>query len=66
MIERLAALLERAGLPTTLPDFPRRAYLAALKVDKKKQDRRIRFIVLRRIGDAATRAMSVEEIYPAR
>ena len=52
--ERLATLLERAGLPTRLPRFAREAYLSALRVDKKKQDRRIRFVVLRQIGRGAT------------
>jgi 3-dehydroquinate synthase len=64
--ERLEALLVRAGLPTELPRFAREAYLAALRVDKKKQDRRIRFVVLRRIGAAETRALLPEEVYPAR
>ena len=36
--DRLEALLQRAGLPTELPDFPRRAYLDALRVDKKRRD----------------------------
>ena len=64
--ERLATLLERAGLPTGLPRFEREAYLSALRVDKKKQDRRIRFVVLRQIGRAETLPLTPEEIYPAR
>ena len=64
--DRLEALLQRADLPTALPRFSRKAYLAALRVDKKKQDERVRFVVLRRIGHAETRPMTVAEIYPAR
>jgi 3-dehydroquinate synthase len=64
--QRLAGLLDRAGLPTELPRFAREAYLSALRVDKKKQDRRIRFVVLRRIGAAETRALLPEQVYPAR
>lgn len=64
--ERLEALLVRAELPTELPRFARKAYLAALRVDKKRQDERIRFVVLRRIGHAETRPMTPEEIYPVR
>ena len=64
--ERLEALLQRAGLPTELPRFERRAYLDALRVDKKKQDSRIHYVVLRQIGKAETRAMTPQEIYPAR
>ncbi|MEZ4291730.1 MAG: 3-dehydroquinate synthase [Myxococcota bacterium] len=44
--DRLAALLERAGLPTRAPDRPRRAYLSAIAVDKKKQGGNIHFVVL--------------------
>jgi len=64
--ERLESLLAASGLPTQLPRFAREAYLAALRVDKKKQDRRIQFVVLRRIGSATTRRLTPEEIYPAR
>jgi 3-dehydroquinate synthase len=63
--DRLAALLRRAGLPTELPAFPRRAYLAALRVDKKRQDARLRFVVLKGIGEADTRPLLPEEILPA-
>ena len=62
---RLRTLLERAALPTELPDFPRRAYLSALRVDKKKRDARIRFVVLRGIGEADTLPLLPEEILPA-
>ncbi len=62
---RIEALLERAGLPTQLPSFPRRAYLSGLEVDKKKTDRRIRFVVLRRIGQADTVPLTPVEVYPA-
>jgi len=62
--ERLAALLRRAGLPSERPPFPRRAYLAALRVDKKRQDARIRFVVLKGIGEADTLPLLPEEILP--
>jgi 3-dehydroquinate synthase len=61
---RLSRLLERAGLPTTLPDFPRRAYLDAIAADKKKTDARIRFVALRAIGAAETVPLLPEEILP--
>ena len=59
---RIAALLERAGLPTELPPRPRRSYLAALRVDKKARDARIRFVVSRGIGLAETVSLRPEEI----
>jgi len=63
--ERLEALLVRFGLPTQLPWFPRRAYLEALRVDKKSRDSRIRYIVLRRIGRAEVVELTPAQILPA-
>ena len=62
---RLEALLVRAGLPTKAPEHPRRAYLDALAVDKKKRDARIHFVVLRGIGRATTVPLLPREILPA-
>jgi 3-dehydroquinate synthase len=62
--ERLEALLRRAGLPTEPPAFPRSAYLAALRVDKKRRGARVRFVVLKGIGDADTVPLRPEEILP--
>ena len=62
---RLASLLERLGLPVELPDRPRSAYLAALKVDKKRRDARIHYIVLRGIGRAEAVPLTPAEILPA-
>jgi shikimate kinase/3-dehydroquinate synthase len=61
---RLVALLERLGLPTALPSHPRRAYLRALAVDKKKRDSRIHFVALRAIGSAETVPLLPREILP--
>jgi 3-dehydroquinate synthetase len=63
---RLRDLLERAGLPTTAPDYPRRAYLETLRVDKKKKDRHIRFVVLRELGRAEVVPLLPAEILPRR
>jgi 3-dehydroquinate synthase len=62
--ERLTALLARTGLPTEPPAFPRRAYLSALRVDKKRRDAHVRFVVLRGIGRADTVPLTPEEILP--
>jgi 3-dehydroquinate synthase len=64
LAERIRELLVRAGLPTELPPFPRRAYLSALRVDKKREDARIRFVVLKGIGAADTVSLRPEEILP--
>ncbi|HSJ99169.1 MAG TPA: 3-dehydroquinate synthase, partial [Myxococcota bacterium] len=62
--DRLEALLRRAELPTEPPGFPRRAYLSALRVDKKRTDAHVRFVVLRGIGRADTVALTPAEILP--
>ncbi len=61
---RLKAMLLRVGLPTKAPDRPRRAYLSAMAVDKKKQGGKIHFVVLKGIGDAGTALLSPAEILP--
>ncbi len=61
---RLRALIERASLPTEVPPFPRKAYLAALRVDKKRIDARIHYVVLSRIGSAQTLPLTPAEILP--
>jgi 3-dehydroquinate synthase len=61
---RLCALLDRLGLPTSLPSRPRNAYLRALKVDKKRRDARIHYIVLRGIGRAEAVPLTAAEILP--
>jgi 3-dehydroquinate synthase len=61
---RLNSLLERAGLPTQPPDRPRRAYLSAIAVDKKKQGGKIHFVVSKGIGSAGTVALRPQELLP--
>lgn len=63
--ERLVALLERAGLPTRAPARPRRAYLSAISVDKKKEGGKIHFVVSKGIGSAGTALLAPRELIPA-
>ena len=60
--QRIESLVRRSGLPHELPEYPRSAYLSALKVDKKRRDSRIRYIVLRGIGRAETVPLTPKEI----
>lgn len=62
--DRIEALLQRAGLPTEPPALPRRAYLDALRVDKKRQDAHVRFVVLRALGEADVVPLTPAEILP--
>lgn len=60
--ERIERLCARLGLPVELPDLPRRAYLDALRVDKKRREARIRFVALRGIGKADTVPLTPAEL----
>jgi 3-dehydroquinate synthase len=64
--ERIHDIVARLGMETELPGFPRRAYLSALRVDKKRTESHIRFVVLRRIGAADTVPLTPSEVYPPR
>jgi 3-dehydroquinate synthetase len=63
--ERLELLCQRFDLPTQLPPIERRAYLSALRVDKKKRDSRIHYVVLEGIGRAKTVPLTPAQIAAA-
>ena len=49
---RLQNVIEKAGLPTEMPDLPTEDILSAMQHDKKIQRDKIRFILLKSIGEA--------------
>ncbi|MGD9788213.1 MAG: 3-dehydroquinate synthase [Sulfuricellaceae bacterium] len=51
-VERIRALLRRARLPDAAPDLGVEAYLKAMEIDKKVEGGKIRFVLLRHIGEA--------------
>ena len=51
-VERCATLFRRAGLPVVAPDLGYEAYMEHMGVDKKVEAGRIRFVLLRRLGEA--------------
>jgi 3-dehydroquinate synthase len=50
-LERLEALLRRAGLPTAAREVPGALALEHMKIDKKAKEGRMRLVLLRRIGE---------------
>ncbi len=53
-VDRMTALLERAGLPVRIPDYiDREALVEKLYTDKKVRDGRLRFVVQDAIGSVA-------------
>jgi 3-dehydroquinate synthase len=51
-VERLKALLERAGLPTRVRGLTAEQILEHMKIDKKVQNGQMRFVLLRTIGSS--------------
>jgi 3-dehydroquinate synthetase len=51
-VDRVAALFRRAGLPVVAPDLGYDAFMNYMGVDKKVEAGRIRFVLLRKLGDA--------------
>jgi len=54
-VQRLTALIERAGLPIRAPAFGAERYLSLMRVDKKSEAGEIRFVVIDRPGCALMR-----------
>ena len=55
-VERINAVLARAGLPTAVCGIPADRFRSLMSVDKKAQAGRLRFILLSAIGSASLRA----------
>jgi len=51
-VVKLENIIEKAGLPTEMPDLDKEAVMEAMQHDKKVLQDRIRFVLLRSIGDA--------------
>jgi len=51
-VARLTALLDKAGLPTSPPAIDAGEMMAAMGMDKKVQQKRLRFVLLNALGDA--------------
>jgi 3-dehydroquinate synthase len=54
-VQRVTALIARAGLPTVGPALGAERYLELMRVDKKAEAGEIRFVVIERPGQAAVR-----------
>jgi 3-dehydroquinate synthetase len=61
--ERVCDCLDRIGLPTTVPvGLDRDRILASLSLDKKKRGGRLRFALLKRIGEVELVEMDLERV----
>lgn len=64
-VGRIAALFERARLPVKAPALGVETYLAYMGVDKKVEGGRLRFVLLRRLGEAFVTAEVPAEVLRA-
>lgn len=60
--QRITALLEKTGLPTRWPSYPRRSYEKAVASDKKAGDFKISYVAIRKIGKAFLLPLTPAEI----
>jgi 3-dehydroquinate synthase len=51
-VVRLEVVIRRAGLPVTIPELDKEKVMEAMQHDKKVRDEKIRFVLLKSIGDA--------------
>jgi len=56
-VERLRALIERAGLPVQPPKLAAERYLQLMRVDKKAEAGAIRFVLIESLGQAGLHAV---------
>jgi len=61
-VVRVADLVQAAGLPINLPDFPVSAYLASMQRDKKNKAGQLTFVLLHAIGDPYISKQVPEEL----
>lgn len=61
---RVTALLDRLGLPTDLGAQPLAAALPLVGLDKKRRGGAIRFVLLRRLGEACLHPLAPEALGP--
>jgi len=64
-VQRITSIYRRARLPISAPDFGAKRYLQLMSLDKKVERGRIRFILLRKIGEAFITADVPEEVLTA-
>ena len=62
---RVRSLVGRAGLPVTAPDLGAARYLELMRNDKKAEAGAIRYVLLKRMGEAFVAPVPDEQVIPA-
>ena len=64
-VSRVRRLVQRAGLPTASPQLGQQRYFDLMRIDKKAEDGAIRYVLLKRLGEAYVAAVPDEQVVPA-
>ncbi|MFH2011188.1 MAG: 3-dehydroquinate synthase [Pseudomonadota bacterium] len=59
---RVKGLIQKAGLPTELPEFSRDEYISVIKLDKKMGNNKVKFVMLEHIGRVKFTDLAAEDI----
>jgi 3-dehydroquinate synthase len=62
VVSRIANILKTLGLPVEAPDLQQDALIGAMLVDKKIISGRMRFVLVRDIGDVVVKDVPSEEV----
>jgi 3-dehydroquinate synthase len=60
--EKVTALLEKYGLPTSFA-FDKEQVIGVMKMDKKKENGSVNFILLEKIGKAIVQPVTIRQIF---
>lgn len=63
--QRIRQLVQRAGLPVRAPDFGRDRWMELMRVDKKAEGGKIRYVLLERPGRAVVRPVPDDDVAAA-
>jgi 3-dehydroquinate synthase len=64
-VARVRHLIKRAGLPTVSPDLGQARYFELMRIDKKAEGGSIRYVLLKRLGEAYVAPVPDEQVAPA-
>jgi 3-dehydroquinate synthase len=64
-VARVRRLIKRAGLPTVSPQLGQQRYFELMRIDKKAEDGAIRYVLLKRLGEAYVAAVPDQQVVPA-
>lgn len=62
-LNRIKTLIENSGLPSKIPNFTPLEYINAMKLDKKVEDRLIKFVLVKEIGSFVFKELDFEYIH---